>query len=363
LTSPTPGERVSFDAVVFDLDGTLVATDRFWIEAAGRGARRAFAELGLEREVPGPHAWLGLVGTPLEQGFEQLFPELSADQRRAVLRACVEEETRLLADGRALAMPGARAVVAELHSQGVQVGIASNCQGPYLAHMLRELDIQSFLGAALCRDTPGVASKADMIARLLEDFGTQSAVMVGDRASDRDAARANRIPHVHCAFGFAQGDEDVEAEGRIESLEELPRLLARRGRWIDHALERVGAFRAGTRLGIAGGPGTGKTLFARDAARRIRARGLAASVHSSREPQAAHSVPAGAVVLFEGSDVLARRGQLRLDRVIRLDSVPAAARRGAERADLELRAGNPLGEEPAPDRHALGGLGAASVAR
>ena len=38
----------SFRAALFDLDGTLIATDRFWIQAARVGARRAFQELGLE---------------------------------------------------------------------------------------------------------------------------------------------------------------------------------------------------------------------------------------------------------------------------------------------------------------------------
>ena len=40
---------IPYDAVLFDLDGTLVATDRFWPQAARAGALLAFEELGLER--------------------------------------------------------------------------------------------------------------------------------------------------------------------------------------------------------------------------------------------------------------------------------------------------------------------------
>jgi len=123
--------------------------------------------------------------------------------------------------------------------------------------------------------------KGDMVASLLASFGTRSALMVGDRSSDRDAAWENGIPHVHCSFGYAQGDESVEAEGRIRSLDELPELLARRAAWVNAALERVGAFsRPGLRIGITGGPAAGKTTFARDAARVLRARGLRASALS-----------------------------------------------------------------------------------
>ena len=61
-----------FDSIVFDLDGTLVATDRFWIPAARAGARRAFEELGLERELPSADQWMSMVGYPLEEGFRRV---------------------------------------------------------------------------------------------------------------------------------------------------------------------------------------------------------------------------------------------------------------------------------------------------
>jgi phosphoglycolate phosphatase len=368
-----------FDAVVFDLDGTLVATDRFWIESADRGARRAFRALGLERPLPAPEQWLALVGLPLEVGFGALFPDLPDAARRTVLRACVEEEEAALRAGVSLAMTDAHAVVQALHARGVAIGIASNCEQSYLEHMLAALDIGELVRGALCRQSPGITSKADMVARLLADFGTRSAVMVGDRSTDRDAAWENGIPHVHCAFGFAQNDESVEAEGRITALAELPELLAQRGPWIERALERVGVGAGGARtLGVSGGPAAGKTLFARDAARRLAARGVPAAavpVAAFRAPDAPEeaqdgvllerlrcelllplrageavplsepdllgqrAVPPGAVLVLEGDALLGARDALGLDRLIHLE-LPAdvAARRLAGRA---LAAGGP----------------------
>jgi phosphoglycolate phosphatase len=354
-----------FDAVVFDLDGTLIATDRFWIESAERGARRAFAALGLTRASPTPAQWLSLVGLPLEVGFRALFPELSEVQRSTVLRACVEEEeAQLIRDG-VPAMPDAREVVRSLHAQGLALGVASNCQQSYLDHMLDALGLRPLVRGAYCRESPGIGSKADMLARLLADFGTRSAVMVGDRSSDRDAAWQNGIPHVHCAFGFAQGDESVEAEGCVASLRELLPMLARRGRWIAHALERIGTFegatvRPGLRIGVTGGPAAGKTLLARDAGRLLAARGipvaavsLAAYAPEQTRPDAdplegtvdlerlgsellrpheagqevrlpspdllgQERVPAGAVLFLEGAFLLGSKLRTGLDRLIHL---------------------------------------------
>lgn len=265
---------IAFDAVIFDLDGTLVATDSFWIESAERGARRAFLALGLVRDLPTSEQWLSLVGLPLDVGFRMLFPDLGEKERLTVLRACVEEEEAMLRAGKAPAMPDALATVRALREAGLAIGIASNCQQSYLEHMLDSLELRPLVTRAYCRESPGIDSKGDMLARLLVDFDTRSAVMVGDRSTDRDAAWENGLPHVHCAFGFAQGDESVEAEGRIAALRELPDLLRRRARWLERALERVGAFaRPGLRLGITGGPASGKTHVARDCARLLRERG------------------------------------------------------------------------------------------
>ncbi len=278
-----------FDSVLFDLDGTLVATDRFWVQAARTGARRAFEELGIERDMPTRAAWLSVIGHSLADGFERLFGDLDEPVWRRILAACEEEEAALLAAGGAALMPGARSTLTEISVQGARIGIASNCAQSYLDHMLRELDLASFSDAAYCLDTAGIGNKADMIENLLHDFSTRSAVMVGDRAGDRDAAWANGLPHVHCAFGFAGGDEPVEAEGVIEDMGELLTVLDGRGAWIVDVLDRVGFLPpardatdepdptddlGGPRvLGVTGTIGSGKSLWARDAARLLRARG------------------------------------------------------------------------------------------
>src|SRR6187402_3745057 len=108
---PMDAEPLLFDAVIFDLDGTLVSTELFWVEAARAGARRAFAELGLARELPAAEDWLSMVGMPLARGFELVFPDLPAEARDLVRARCVEEEERALRAGSATLMPGAREVL------------------------------------------------------------------------------------------------------------------------------------------------------------------------------------------------------------------------------------------------------------
>lgn len=252
---------ILFDAVIFDLDGTLVATNRFWVRAARVGAKKAFGELGIERSIPVVSEWMSMVGLPIEQGFDNVFPDLTQEQRDHVRKRCIEEEERALKAGGAALLPDTREVLEHLHRSGVRMAIASNCGQFYLDNMLESLELKRWIELPLCLDSPGIRTKRDMIATALERFETRSAIMVGDRDSDRDAAWANGLPHVHLTTGYA--DERVICEATIDGIGELLPLFEGRRRLIDSVLESR-QFRA---LGVTGPRGSGKSLFARDLAR------------------------------------------------------------------------------------------------
>ncbi len=255
-----------FDAVVFDLDGTLVATDRFWVDAARIGARTAFQELGLERAMPSSAEWMSLVGLPLAQGFDMLFADLTPAARKVVFERCVEEETKALSAGRAALIPGVEAMLTDLKARGVRLGIASNCGAAYLDTMMHELGLERWVEEGRCLDSPGMRSKTAMVTDLLDRFGTRAAVMVGDRTGDRDAAWQNGIPHVHFARGFAAEGETVECEATIDDMGELVPRLERRAQWIAEALAKLGFGSASPprSIGITGHTGSGKTMVAHD---------------------------------------------------------------------------------------------------
>ncbi|HVS18450.1 MAG TPA: HAD hydrolase-like protein, partial [Planctomycetota bacterium] len=275
-----------FDAVLFDLDGTLVSTELFWVEAAREGARRAFAELGIERDMPDAEAWLSMVGLPLARGFELVFADLEPAARARVMALCVEEEERALRAGGAALMPGAREVLSELRAAGLKLGIASNCGRGYLQSMLGDLDLGNLVDEARCLDSHGVHSKSDMIADLLATFGTRRALMVGDRSGDAEAAHQNALPHVHLEGPIRPRAERVECEARIAALVELPDVLRGRARWIGGALDALGLGGASLRtlrcLGVTGALEADGPDFARDAARLLTERGREVRVLDAR---------------------------------------------------------------------------------
>lgn len=281
MSSPVPAAAAPpYDAVLFDLDGTLVATDRFWVEAARAGAQRAFAELGIEREAPTGAQWMSLVGYPLADGMRRLFPDLAPTQLERVIARCVEEEEAALRAGGAALLPGVAETLDTLKSAGARLGIASNCSRGYLDQMLHGLELALWVDEARCLASPGVRTKADMIRDLLETFGTRSAVFVGDRRGDGEAAHENAIPRIHYAGAFADPSDEEFSEARIVQMGELVPLLDQRGEGIARALARLGADRpSGARaFGVSGPVASGKSLWARDAARWLEAHGRRARV-------------------------------------------------------------------------------------
>jgi len=334
-----------FDAVLFDLDGTLVATDRFWPDAARAGARRALDELGLHRALPSQDEWMDLVGKPLEEGFDALFADLDAPARGHVMARCVEAEHQLLDEGRAGYLPGVAEALGELRAAGVRTGIASNCSAEYLAAMMDGLGLAEWIEEGRCLDSPGIVDKAAMIEDLMLTFGTRRVVFVGDRAGDRDAAWANGVPHVHLARGYAAAGEQVEAEAVIEGMDALlPRLRARAS-WVATLAE------AGSVLGVTGGPAAGKTLLAEE----LRDLGLEVVEGGAVDPASVDCL----LDLVVPEEVLWRR---LAGRDLRLGG---AAAREAARVRLEAhRARGPLlGAVPVEAGNALGLLPGTSAGR
>ncbi len=259
-----PVNRFPFDAVLFDLDGTLVATDRFWPDVARAATLEVFRERGVTRGIPGAAEWMAMVGLPLEQAFESTFGDLDPGTREALLVACAEAGHAQLDRHGATLLAGVEETLADLSARGVRLGIASNCSPEYLELMLTRAGLERWIEEGRCLASPGVRDKGDMIEDLLHTFGTRSAVMVGDRAGDRDAAWANGLPHVHIPRGYCGGGDDgVEAEAVLAGMEQLLPTCMARAEAVARCRSQLGGAQ---RIVVTGLPLAGSTSFATDLA-------------------------------------------------------------------------------------------------
>ncbi|MEU7198859.1 HAD family hydrolase [Streptomyces sp. NPDC045470] len=209
------------EAVVFDIGGTLVSDERYWGDRADR--------LNVPR-----HMLSGLVGAVVAQGRD------SADAIR-LLRPGVDVGAEYRARGAAgrgqrldesELYPDARPALRALRAAGIRVLIAGN-RTVRAGELMRDLGLPA--DAVTTSGDWGVAKPhPDFFRRVVAFAGAtpERIVYVGDNpANDIAPALAAGLRTVHVRRGvhgylWADSQETERADWRIDSLAELPALLA-----------------------------------------------------------------------------------------------------------------------------------------
>ena len=203
----------------FDLDGTLADTDRDIREAW----KAAFSDLGLDcprfDEV-------FVAGPPIDEMTRRLFPDrftpkLADDVRRLFARHYDN-------DGfpNTFECPGVVAEVRALAAAGATAAIVTNKRHAGATAMARRFGWEeTFAGGVWSGDMfPGRRlPKTELLAEVMRRLGAapRESVMVGDTASDFEAARANGVFSVGVEWGYGRPDELAEADVTVSAPGEL----------------------------------------------------------------------------------------------------------------------------------------------
>ena len=202
-SGPAPA---AIEAVVFDLDGTLV--DSFeGIATAANAARESFGLAPLSRE-----AITLRVGRGLEHLLEAVLEghpiEAGTNVFREVYSRVCEDETA--------ALPDAAVTLAALAARGVRMSVASNKPATFSERILTRLQFRSWLDAVQGPDTAG-ALKPDpaMIRACLRAMRVPAhrSVYVGDMPYDAEAGARAGV-RVQLVAGGAAPLEALRATGR-----------------------------------------------------------------------------------------------------------------------------------------------------
>lgn len=218
---PTP------DLVIFDIDGTLLATDRFWLDIGHAAVRKVYDRHALTAPLPDDSRFLDAIGMPMSTFWQHILPPAQHHLRDEIESQAQELEQIAFARGHGAMYPGARQLLSDLHAHGRTLGLASNCGQRYLDGFVAAFGIGSIIAEARCLDSPGIRNKTDMIADILDHTGIGNALMVGDRESDREAAHGNGIPFVLFTGGFG-GTESTDGDRVARNYADLTEMLLRR---------------------------------------------------------------------------------------------------------------------------------------
>ncbi len=195
-----------YDAVVFDLDGTLLDTS----EGIYRSLGYVIDTLNLER--PGDDVMRTFIGPPIQRSFARVYGMDNDEANRAagLFRDRYKDKDVLLARP----YDGIIETIEKLNAAGIRTGVATYKRQDYADRILEHFGFDKVFRVMCGSDPEGLLTKKDIIENALKALGADDryrAVMVGD--SDNDAIGAGEIGvcfiGVTYGFGFASaGDVD-----------------------------------------------------------------------------------------------------------------------------------------------------------
>ena len=202
--------------VIFDLDGTLNQTMLYGVDAVRQALEALGADHFTDAEI---RAQFGARPADYARYY---FPDAGEALRREFLRLEAEAEDRLI-ETRGRAFDGARESLEALRRDGYLLAVCSNASARYIGRVLRVIGLDDLVDE-IQPLMPGLI-KEQTLRLLLERLRPGRAVMAGDRVYDWEAARANGLPFIGCAYGY-NPEEILGADRVAQNAGELYRLAA-----------------------------------------------------------------------------------------------------------------------------------------
>lgn len=212
---------MTIKAVLFDIDGTLVDSNDYHVQAWAE----AFRGVGAAFDAATIHDQIG-------KGTDMLVPTLlpaadNTEQERLGAAHGDIFKTRFLDQVRPF--PGAHDLLARVHASGRQVVLASSASQAELDHYLGLLDARELVAASTSADDVENTKPApDIFATALDKIApitAGEAIVVGDTPYDIEAARKCGI----AAIGVRSGgftDAALQGAGAVAVYDDVAALLA-----------------------------------------------------------------------------------------------------------------------------------------
>lgn len=218
-----PSTRVRFDAVIFDLDGTV------WDSAPGIVSciEETLTEFGVH--TPPSDDLRRHLGPPLNTMLADLG--VPADQVDAA-RTFYRQRYRAHGEFECTVYPGVESLLSSLHNAGVPLAVATSKGDEVAVRMLQHFDLHRWFdtihGAAMSGTGHGKDHLvADALLALASRRATTGAVMIGDRRYDITGGRTNGIASIGVEWGYAEPGElaTAGADHIVATVDELAALL------------------------------------------------------------------------------------------------------------------------------------------
>ncbi len=205
---------MSFDAVVFDLDGTLWDT----CDACAIAWNNVLRSRAINHRPIVAEDVRKVTGLPHDECIRRTFPTFTEMTIQQLIDDTAVEDNRVIAINGGNLYPGVAEGLTELAGR-YRLAIVSNCQSGYIETFLRLSGFGPLFEDIECFGNTG-RPKGDNLSALIARQGLVNPLMIGDAAGDETAARFCGIPFAFVTYGFGT------AIGPDYSFDSFPALTA-----------------------------------------------------------------------------------------------------------------------------------------
>ena len=208
---------MKYESLIFDIDGTL------WDSRAlvAEGYNIQLKKEGLDHLCVTAEDLKPLFGKVMTEIADAILASIDPKDRYDLMERCMDTENKYLFENECkIGYPKVKETMEAL-SKKYRLFIVSNSQCGYPELLIEKMGIGHLIEGHLCFGDTGLP-KGDTIRLLMERYGVDDAVYIGDTQGDLEACEKAGIPFIFCGYGFG---EPERWDARIEAFSELPRVL------------------------------------------------------------------------------------------------------------------------------------------
>jgi len=205
---------MKYDAIYFDLDGTLWETTRITYEATKEISEKYNIDIVPEEVIAAS------MGTTKEECAVNYYPNEPMERAIELLEESLELASKKLAIHGGYVYEGLEETLEEL-SKNYKLGIVSNCIEGYIEAFMISSGLGKYFNDIVAAGKKGI-KKSEAIKLAIERDGVKNPIYVGDTNKDKEAAKKAGIEFIHARYGF---EPNLENKYHIATIKELPLLL------------------------------------------------------------------------------------------------------------------------------------------
>lgn len=210
--------------VAFDNDGTIYPAG-LEVGAAVLAAHGEYVKRhGLNLKTPGIELVHALIGSDADKFYSAMMPGQPKSVVADFEEFCLDQETAAVRQYPGL-YPGAHELLSDLKAAGKTLVLVSNGGPRYVQNVWDAAGYERYFSASYPYSGPEYLTKGERLALSVEEWGGSPAVMVGDRASDLEAAQFAGTMFVGCAFGYGTAGELDGASTVVSDFQQLREVL------------------------------------------------------------------------------------------------------------------------------------------